>query len=840
VLRLAHPATASLSLLRACLINQSINQSIDLSFSPMSSPSPGNFMPPTKRAAAAAPTAAAENLQLAAAAISNTGDPAAPPPPSSAVAGAAAASAAVGGAPVTVGGDSHAMGEATRGGKASEEAAAAAAGSAAGTGSTAEAETETETATNAAEAEAATPPKKQRRDNADPSAQAQAQAQRAALEQSAAQRAALEHVLVDVCGFTEASSAILRDFRRGGFNCIDDLCNLTDKQVSALVHRNVSHQGEEDAAFNGASNTESAREVQIRDIELLKMWRANWFQERSTKPTSEDWLRLTKDGLDEFHLGTTLKSPPASPAASAAANFSPEVVAAAERKAHAFVESIMGQDPKPIPESDGMLVMRGVVKLETGVRSDVVIRKLTQPFWQACIDTVDLPPPPSDYQQDDSPNRQIRVCAVGTPGIGKTTCTPFLIRMLLKDKKTVVYHVRAPKEAGWIYEFIPGSSDGGPVTANAYPEQAFRSGVPSLNDTATYYVVDPGDTDDTCNPHRLFSPKVIIVASPDSKHWGANYFYKDRDGAPGVLKVFPVWELQELHEARQVLGRTMTAQQVSGRYYQVGGVPRHVFGSDMIFNEALAKQAEKTDSLNCEQAERIAIPKLQRLTTLDASQPQSALIGFRAYQESGFSKYTIDVIAPRVGERLFRRLLMDMWDKLLLPGVANPWVLEAYTRYLLGTNRTLTFQRRRGVGKSHRQRHSAQSVSLGGCGEIRSTWDVVAAAMDRPMVVYHPVHPAQRLIDFIYQDSEGHFHAFQVTLAEKHSADVNHILELERQVGDPGRLSLYYMVPEFRFAAFVTHPVDPRNPRRGHPRATCDIYHVAIPDPQSMEDVESF
>jgi Retrotransposon hot spot protein len=653
---------------------------------------------------------------------------------------------------------------------------------------------------------------------------------------SMSRRRVLEHVLVDVCELGEASSALLRDVRRGEIPSVDALCNLTDEQVSALV-RNGS--------TSAAGTSEAAQEIEIRGVQLLRLWRARWYRVNTALPTSEDWLRLTRDGLNEVYLAETVKSPPEAAAAPAAAGagavtISPEDLAKAKQSAEAFVKSILEREPEDILESDGMRVMRGVVKLETGVKSDVVIRKLTRPFWQACIDTVDLLRPPSDNQQADATtNRQLRVCAVGTPGIGKTTCTAVLLRMLLKEKGgTIVYHVRAPKEAGLIYEFVPGSNDDGdPVTAKVYPEQAFYAGIPSLSEASTYYVVDPGDTDDTCNPRPLFRPKVIIVASPDSKHWGANYFYKDRDGALGVLKVFPVWELHELLHARPVLRRTMSVQQVTDRYNQVGGVPRHVFGSETTFNQALAKQTEKTDGMNCEQAERIAVTKMQGLTTLDASQPQSALIGFRARQEDGFSNYTIDVIAPRVGERLFRRLLRDMWDKLLLPGAGNPWILEAYTRYLLGTNRTLTFRRRRGVGRNHRLRGTVESVSLGGCGEIRSTWDVVAAAVERPMVVFHPVNPAQKLIDFIYRDSEDHFHAFQVTLADKHSADVNHILELERQVGDPGRLSLYYMVPEFRFATFVTHPVDPRNSRRGIPRATCNIYHVAIPDPNSMEEV---
>ena len=87
-------------------------------------------------------------------------------------------------------------------------------------------------------------------------------------------------------------------------------------------------------------------------------------------------------------------------------------------------------DYEEIPNSDGMSVLRKVVKLETNVRADIVIRNITKPFWQACIDTV------------NTPYMRIRVCAVGTPGTGKTAATPILIRMLLDEGHTVVYLLR--------------------------------------------------------------------------------------------------------------------------------------------------------------------------------------------------------------------------------------------------------------------------------------------------------------------------------------------------------------------------------------------------------------
>ena len=91
--------------------------------------------------------------------------------------------------------------------------------------------------------------------------------------------------------------------------------------------------------------------------------------------------------------------------------------------------------------------MRIVVSLESGRPFHVVIRNVTRPFWQACIDAA------------DNPDVTCRVAAFGTAGIGKTACTPYLIKMLLERGTKVVYHVRTLRECGWIYEFIPGHKE---------------------------------------------------------------------------------------------------------------------------------------------------------------------------------------------------------------------------------------------------------------------------------------------------------------------------------------------------------------------------------------------
>jgi hypothetical protein len=269
----------------------------------------------------------------------------------------------------------------------------------------------------------------------------------------------------------------------------------------------------------------------------------------------------------------------------------------AKRRGQRFVESIM-VDYESIPNSTDMFVLRNVVDLETEERRDFVIRNITELFWKACIDVV------------DTPNERYRVCAVGTPGIGKTTATAILIRMLLKAGHTVVYTIRTKNDSEWFYEFKP-TANAGVTSVKVYPQTLPEFKIPSLRERSTYYVVDPGQTKDDCNPNGMFQAKVILVVSPDDRHWGESEFAKIRGLVQGFFRFFPVWFLEELLSARPILGPTLSEEQIRERYRQVGGVPRHVFArTQKAFEAVLSKQEMALNGLSAEQTKLLAVGKI--------------------------------------------------------------------------------------------------------------------------------------------------------------------------------------------------------------------------------------
>jgi len=141
---------------------------------------------------------------------------------------------------------------------------------------------------------------------------------------------------------------------------------------------------------------------------------------------------------------------------------------------------------------------------------------------------------------------------------------------------------------------------------------------------------------------------------------------------------------------------------------------------------------------------------------------------------------------------------------------------------------------REGRGSGHDRANMPNHVKLGGCSESRWANDIVSSAKANPKIVFHSLDSRHELYDFAYTDSEG-FHAFQVTTGKSHTANVNHIKDLQRSVnkGEKMELFLYYLVPGVNYPAFVASPTDPMS-KLG---VSCKIFHVVIkPPPKPSPD----
>jgi hypothetical protein len=344
-----------------------------------------------------------------------------------------------------------------------------------------------------------------------------------------------------------------------------------------------------------------------------------------------------------------------------------------------FVASLsLGRPYENIENSNNMRVLRNICNLETGKYQDVVIRNITEDYWRTVIEQTE----------------KYRVCTLGTPGIGKTTTTCILIRLLLEQKMTVVYHVRTRKENGWIYIFEPSKMNDIDVNVSVIPEKSFELDMIkniSSDILSTYYVVDPGLTQDNCNPPVDFLGKVIIVASPNEGHWGSSSFTKHKGDIQGIFLYHPVWTLQELIEARVVFTGSETnisENEIKERFFQFGGVPEYIFSESIEF-----MKEKQMDALNILSSDKelltLAFKTRSGMATSSDKLPRGILLSYilkdndKCNNKHTFQKGVAVLSSDYIYEFVAKKFMKELWLKIASNDETfDGKLFEAYTRQL--------------------------------------------------------------------------------------------------------------------------------------------------------------
>ena len=285
-----------------------------------------------------------------------------------------------------------------------------------------------------------------------------------------------------------------------------------------------------------------------------------------------------------------------------------------------------------------MRLWRNIPDLYTGTPLNIVLRSIDEPFWQSCIDTIEISNPEDPY----------RVCAMGTPGIGKSFTTPLLLRMLLLKGCTVVYIRRSIDQSSWFYEFVPRQETGGGLaaTVNVYPEESNKSYFPSLRVQSNYYVVDPGSSKENCSPDEFFEAHVIIISSPIPEHWGAHKFL-DRNTGVGLCHYYPIWNYSDLSCGLDYFSAVvrLSPQQLAERYRQVGGVPGHLFADTEEYYNILEAQDDAVAAIEPEEALRIVRGTVYPIGHLKSGKLMSAVVGIES-SDNKFGKFKVKKGVP--------------------------------------------------------------------------------------------------------------------------------------------------------------------------------------------------
>lgn len=355
-------------------------------------------------------------------------------------------------------------------------------------------------------------------------------------------------------------------------------------------------------------------------------------------------------------------------------------------------------------ESDEIFgVMRDVPNPYSGKVTNVVIRIADNEFWTNCITEL------------NDPNKRDRVAVVGTPGIGKSTTAFYLIKLLLERRDTVVYVRRSVDQVLHYVQLTPSNDDDAEVQIHLFPESTKQTEIDALYDPETYFIVDPGQTKTNCNPEGDVAARVVIVASPDERHWGGNAFSKkDEIGNGGMFPYFPHWSFTELLAGSSELRTVSFAHGQIARLFRVfGGIPRQVF-SPLEERENKADLQRRVTALKEQQVKDLVKGEVNFHSGFGVNQPYGGIVVFKP--AAGYIDAELELASDYILLQVRRRFMNSLWNELAVYPSLIVWQLieEYLLEALQGSN---LYTGRVCIGKLHPAYNQHRQIHLGGCNK---------------------------------------------------------------------------------------------------------------------------
>ena len=396
--------------------------------------------------------------------------------------------------------------------------------------------------------------------------------------------------------------------------------------------------------------------------------------------------------------------------------------------------------------------------------------------------------------------------------------------------------------------FTPASDASGEVDVKVIEEKDFKYWDEHVNNESVYYIVDPCQTKDNCNLHVNFKGKVIIVASPDDRHWGESDFNKGRGvdnskeigGTGGTFLYYPVWTLSELIASSSYLTAKchLDESEIRARFGRFGGVPRYVFATDISSCES--KQIQCLEMINDEAAISLAHKNRSAIRSSSKDLPKGMLLSYILSPEenqtykTGFAVFSSEYVYNWIVDKF----KFQLWKEMVRDELSfDPYLYEAYVRKLFYDNAVPNVKKKYNVmncvGKKGNRVHPAES--LGGCAEARKVDDIMKSAAEISNIVFYPSSTNYKLIDFIYSSDCTTFNCFQCTISNTHDAQqsfifdlVNTLMKIRKNKKILPRIQLFYCVPKGKFSDFVTNPVNASDEAhmfcKGQVEGTAEIY----------------
>ena len=400
-----------------------------------------------------------------------------------------------------------------------------------------------------------------------------------------------------------------------------------------------------------------------------------------------------------------------------------------------------------------------------------------------------------------------------------------------------MYRVCRVGEKGFLFMFTPRmNSSGEVVDVKVIEEKDFLYWDTNFNQPSIYYVVDPGKTKEfNCNLDDDFHGKVVIVASPDNRHWGESDFLKYRGKTKGLFMFLPVWTLNELLYAKQYFEYSIDDdEEIMRRYEKMGGIPRHIFTDNVTFLGILESQKAALNSLNEDQLRKLTANDINSAQTSDKDQPKSLLMVYEGSNDNSFRTVNVAVSSKFVLSKLIEKNADFMWKLMISLSVeygGYGWkIFESYCQErLLGAPKEY-FDCKYHNGTDLVPMQNTLSLKLGGCSAIKGTREnlITAASKNKDQTLFYSLDPNHVFIDFIYK-KEDTFYAFQVILADHHTCNSTYLLKYANEAGGPTKFVMHYLCYGTKYSKFKLKPKNPLANLPGH-GWTINVVFIPRPD----------
>ena len=377
--------------------------------------------------------------------------------------------------------------------------------------------------------------------------------------------------------------------------------------------------------------TKVETQISVVDVELMKKGHSAkelsyWRKEKDRLGKKEEQLRKEKEQLrDEKNL--LLSRFP--------------VISAADRwtyhsLATKYANELRDAESKPIGAGVEMIKLKNYLQTSEQASPDLITRACVRELWAEVRKVTQTP-----FKN---------VLVTGSSGIGKSRSMAYLLRGLLLEGRTVVYHSNSEKT---VFKFCLSSD--GRYEAKYVDEDDFRpASTVELQDESNFYLVDTA-TNSISPPH--VKAHTVLASSPNSEHF-AQFV---RNSPVHRLYMSP-WSLEEMEAARREISPHLTTKELKTRFQHLGGFPRTVLGDESAYVIALEAALAAVATMKLDMLRSI----LQRLiATIDnrkPDMPSSHIVCYRA--EAPYTKQRLAFVSEDVQQQLAVRYAEKLWNNM--------------------------------------------------------------------------------------------------------------------------------------------------------------------------------